>query len=262
MVNYKWLLLLLFSFLLIGCNTNTETEPTIKVKNVEKSDEENDEKTMSDAHIKDIIKTNLDEMEYSVQTNFDESLMPIDETTFAAGESSEKAENIVSETKKDFEHLVAASILDEWVRCYLYSAYVSYHREYLNSDDIQARFEVLDQSDDQFEISFITLENEGGVSYLAGTQHLYYIKENEHWVIEEHEFITPEEEPLNLTFDDLKEYYSQFNEGQLSFEAIEETEVDGVTYLVYKIDGQHYARNVDDSMYNYEIIKAYNRIID
>lgn len=260
MIKYAWILMLLFSFLLIGCNTNTETEPTIK--KVEKSDEENDEKTMSDEHIKDIIKTNLDKMEDRVQADFDESLMPIDENTFAAGKSSEKTENIVDETKEDFEHLVAANLLDEWVRCYLYSTYVSYHREYLNSDEIQTRFEVLDQSDDHFEVSFITLENEGGISYLAGTQHLHYIKENEHWVIEDIEFITPDEKPLNLTFDDLKEYYSQFNEGNLSFEAIEETEIDGVTYLVYKIDNLYYARNVNDSMYNYEIIKTYNRIID
>lgn len=267
---YLFVILLLLTLLLFGCNTEAENgsndsanekiESNKDVEELDTSEEENVEesKLMSDEEIKEIIKNNLDEMEHSVQANFDESIMPINETTFAAGESSVKAESIVSNTKNDFENLVAQDALDKWVRIYLYSAYISYHREYLNSDDLHTRFEVVNQSDDQFEVSFINLENDSGVSYIAGTQHLFYINENDSWVIQKREYISPEEKPLHLTFDDLKEYYSQFDEDKIKFEAIEETEVNGIKYLIYKLDNQYHARNVNDSMYNYEILDLYN----
>lgn len=259
--SYLGILFLLFTFLLVACSNETEKEPNVsEVEDVKNSDDEKVKKAipLSDEQIKDIIINNLDQMESSIQKDFDESLMPIDENTFSEGESNTETESIVDKTKKDFENLVATDILDEWVRHYLYSAYISYHKEYLNTDDIQTRFEVLNQSDDNFEISFINLESNGGLSYIAGTQHLFYIKENGHWLLHDMEFFNPDVKPLDLTFKDLKEYYSQFNEDNIKFEAIEETNVNGEKYLIYKLGDEYYARNATDSTYNYEIIELYN----
>lgn len=259
--SYLGILFLLFTFLLIACSNETEKEPNVsEVEDVKNSDDEKVQKAipMSDEQIKEIIINNLDQMESSIQKDFDESLMPIDENTFAEGESNTETEDIVEKTKKDFENLVATDTLDEWVRHYLYSAYISYHKEYLNTDDIQTRFEVLNQSNDKFEISFINLESNGGLSYIAGTQHLFYIKENGHWVLQDREFFNPDVKPLDLTFKDLNEYYSQFDEDNIKFEAIEETNVNGENYLIYKLGDEYYARNATDSMYNYEIVELYN----
>src|SRR5699024_12258875 len=109
------------------------------------------------------IEENLDKMEEIVQADFDQSLMPIDETTFAPDTGSEQAEALVNQTKKDFKNLVAEETLDEGVRHYLYSSYISYHKEYLNSDEIHTCFEVMNKSTDHFEISFITLEDNDGL---------------------------------------------------------------------------------------------------
>lgn len=60
--------------------------------------------------------------------------------------------------------------------------------------------------------------------------------------------LNEDEKSLDLTFDDLKEYYTHFNGSNAKFEAIEGTEVDGATYLIYKLDDEYYARNTDDSI--------------
>src|SRR5699024_12282558 len=113
------------------------------------------------------------------------SLMPIDETTFAPDTSSEQAEAIVNQTKEDFKNLVAEETLDEWVRHYLYSSYISYHKEYLNSDEIHTRFEVMNQSTDHFEIIFITLKDNNGINNIASKQHTYYVKKNDNTVFQQ-----------------------------------------------------------------------------
>src|SRR5699024_6650597 len=153
---YGSILLLIFIFLLAACNNESENESnTAEIEDVKKSENNENETTenenteaelMSEDEIKATVEENLDKMEEIVQSDFEQRLMPIDETTFAPDTGSEQAEALVNQTKKDFKNLVAEETLDEWVRHYLYSSYISYHKEYLNSDEIHTRFEVMNQS--------------------------------------------------------------------------------------------------------------------
>jgi len=262
---YGSILLLIFIFLLAACNNESENESnTAEIEDVKKSENNENETTenenteaelMSEDEIKATVEENLDKMEEIVQADFDQSLMPIDETTFAPDTGSEQAEALVNQTKKDFKNLVAEETLDEWVRHYLYSSYISYHKEYLNSDEIHTRFEVMNQSADHFEISFITLEDNGSLANIAGTHLLYYIKENDNWVFEKRIYFSPEEKPLHLTFEDIEEHHNKLIDGDFEFEAIQETDIDGINHLVYRIGNEYYARNEHNSTFNYEVIE-------
>src|SRR5699024_12784030 len=98
-------------------------------------------------------------------------------------------------------------------------SYISYHKEYLNSDEIHTRFEVMNQSTDHFEISFITLEDNGGLANIAGTHLLYYIKENDNWVFEKRIYFSTEEKPLHITFEDIEKQQEKLIDRDISFVA-------------------------------------------
>src|SRR5699024_8882217 len=262
---YGSILLLIFIFLLAACNNESENESnTAEIEDVKKSEDNENETTeevnteekelMSEDEIKTTVEENLDKMEEIVQADFDQSLMPIDETTFAPDTGSEQAEELVNETKEDFKNLVAEETLDEWVRHYLYSSYISYHKEYLNSDEIHTRFEVMNQSTDHFEISVITLEDNGGLANIAGTHLLYYKKENNYWVSAKIIHFSPDDAPLHLTFEDIEERHEKLIDGDFEFEAIQETDIDAINHLVYRIGNEYYARNEHNSTFNYEMI--------
>src|SRR5699024_11132747 len=91
---YGSILLLIFIFLLAACNNESENESnTAEIEDVKKSEDNENETTeevnteekelMSEDEIKTTVEENLDKMEEIVQADFDQSLMPIDETTFA-----------------------------------------------------------------------------------------------------------------------------------------------------------------------------------
>lgn len=251
MRNYLWIVLLLSTLLLVACSNETEKESdVVKVQKIE---------LLSDEKIKDIVLNNLDQMDESVREDFDETLVPIDESILEPDKSTKEIEKLVEKTKVKFENLVSSETMDEWVRNYLYTVYISFHIENLRSDNIHSRFEVLNKSEDSFDVSFISLAaDDGGVSYSGGTYHLYYVKENDHWVFKNIDFLNAEEKPLNLTFEYLEEYYNKFDEGNSDFEAIEEVEIDGEKYLVFKIDSIYKALSTIDSENNYELAESYN----
>src|SRR5699024_5212203 len=176
---YGSILLLIFIFLLAACNNENENESnTAEIEDVKKSEDNENETTeevnkekkelMSVDKNKTTVEKKKEKKEKKNKTDNNKRKMTIYETTFAPNTGSEQAEELVNETKKDFKNLVAEETLDEWVRHYLYSSYISYHKEYLNSDEIHTRFEVMNQSADHFEISFITLEDNGGLANIAG----------------------------------------------------------------------------------------------
>src|SRR5699024_2646277 len=118
-------------------------------------------------------------------------------------------------------------------------SYISYHKEYLNSDEIHTRFEVMNQSADHFEISFITLEDNGSLANIAGTHLLYYIKENDNWVLEKRIYFSTEEKPLHITFEDIEEHHNKLINRDCEIKASQETDKDSIKHLVNRISNEY-----------------------
>lgn len=254
--NYVWIVLLLSTLLLVACNKAEEESSIEEIEEVE------DLELLSDEKIKGIVLNNLNQLEESVAEDFDEMLMAkVVESVLDTDKNTEEVEKLVEMTKEKFKNLVSTEKMDEWVRMFLYSSYVSLHKEYLNSTDIHARFEVVYQSEDSFEVTFISLADDAFL-YEGRTNHLHYVKENGHWVFQKAEFFNTQEKPFNLTFEDLGEYHAKFDEINpevlAEFEAIEEVEVAGESYLIFKTYDRYNARNTIDSKFNTEVAELYN----
>ena len=240
----------------------TETEAGAPVEETDEVEEVEEFKLLTNQEIEKIVINNLDQMDASQDAyDYQETMGIVNDSIIDPAQDTDEVTKVLEATKEQFKRLVADEILDEWTRSYLADFYWTMSRQHLHSDDISARFEVIDQSEDHFTASFIRLADGAGY-FPAGTYQLDYVKENGYWVFLDVNFTDAVRKPLNINMNEVREYYNRFdrtNGEVLSFfEAVEEVEVNGETYLIYKAFDTIHARNVVDSEYNYEVAMPYN----
>jgi len=81
---------------------------------------------------------------------------------------------------------------------------------------------------------------------------LDYVKEDEKWKLAGYQTISTEEEPFNLTFEDLQYSFTDYETGKvIEGEFVDEIEHDGENYLVIKYGEYQMVRNVKDSTFGY-----------
>lgn len=239
-----------------------ETEAGAPVEETDEVEEVEEFKPLTNQEIEKIVINNLDQMDASQDAyDYQETMGIVNDSILEPELDTEEVTEILEATKEKFQRLVADEILDEWTRDYLATFYWTMSRQHLHSDDISARFEVLDQSEDHFTASFIRMADGAGY-YPAGTYELDYVKENGFWVFLDINFISAGKRPLNITMNEVREYYRGYDTNNAEvlsfFEPVEEIVVDGESYLVYKAFNYIYARNVLDSEYNFEVAAPYN----
>src|SRR5690625_6824810 len=99
------------------------------------------------------------------------------------------------------------------------------------------------------------IKNNDRLSNYTLLNNINYIKENHKCVVEKRIYFSPKEKPLHLTFEDIEEHHNKLIDGDFEFEAIQETDIDGINHLVYRIGNEYYARNEHNSTFNYEVIE-------
>lgn len=162
-------------------------------------------------------------------------------------------------TRAALADYIAEPSLDDYVTTYLYAYFNFLDGSGMSSKDIGVRFEVVEQTEDSLKASYLLLADEA--EYVTpGKRIVQFIKEEESWKLSDDEFISAEEEPLELTFADLEDYYQLLAEnydmpGEL--ELIDEVENGEETFIVYAMDGFVMARNVSDSSLNEELAAQY-----
>src|SRR5699024_12483343 len=109
------------------------------------------------------------------------------------------------------------------------------------------RFQVLEQTEKSFKASTIRLATFAEYDP-SETVVLDYVQEDGNWKFNGFEKIPTEEEPLNLTSEDLKYAFTDPESGKvIDGELVEETVIDGEDYIVMKYDDYYEVRNVKDS---------------
>ena len=217
---YRLIGLLLIVFSLVACSgadgeTTVVDEPELEVETeapVEEAEEEVEVfRPLSDQEIEKIVINNLDRMDASQDESvYHEVMAIVNETIMDPEQDTEEVMRLVEATKGKFKYLVSEEIIDDWTRDYLATFYWTMSRQHLHSDDISARFEVLDQSEDHFTASFIRMADGAGY-YPAGTYELDYVKENGFWVFLDINFISAGKRPLNITMNEVREYYRGYD---------------------------------------------------
>lgn len=165
-----------------------------------------------------------------------------------------KPQEIVTEALSPY---VSEPLIDDIVKEYLLAYFCQCNDYYIfQESDAEIRFEVLEQRENYFKAKSLHLydyvhENPGTFTY-------EYEKTDDGWKFKHIGFVSAEEEPLDITFDEIK-YYTDLSTGEKK-EAVllEEIEVDGREYLVIQREGWVDVIDKEDSSLHYEKSKIYN----
>lgn len=227
-------------------------EEAVEVSEVQ-ADEKEETALLADNEIKAIIIDNLqqiDEVMDGIQEEYTHEWQGatwIDEPSVDQ-EKFDYAENIVREK---LAHLATPSYLDSVSHAYLIQYFNWLDSFMIDEHSLDVRFQVLDQTEDQFVVQAIQLFHEQGYQSV-GTNVLTYVKQDGGWKAHYYEYVNTDDEYLNLTFEDLEEYYGP---GKIEF--VEEVTRGNETYIVTKQDDIYEARNVRNSETDYEIADEY-----
>src|SRR5690625_777108 len=214
---------------------------------------------LTETEIKDIIRKNVGELEErfkALQSEHHDWLgqnwlndSSIDQVAY------DDAITIIKEYIKDI-------VSEEWVKDKIPTYLEAYWCECdgfdlitadVKQDDFAPRFQIEYQSKGHFEVSYIQYES---VYTPGGTKKLSYLKDNETWKLDCEQWISPEEQSLNITIEDLQRDLNP------DYKKVEDVTIDGEEFLIYESDdGQRYAINIRDSSENYDLTTEHNEEI-
>lgn len=167
---------------------------------------------------------------------------------------NEEAISLINEVKEDLKDYFTENSLERMAIRYLVDAHSSMDKDFLIARDIEARYTIEKQEDNTFTFSFIRLVDEEGTRS-AGTFTVQYAYENGKWRMVDYNFLSTDEQSLQLTFDDLDFYYTRLREmtanddyaQNYDYEPIEIMEIGYDDYLVFELDGVMKGRNIHTS---------------
>lgn len=256
---FVFVFLILFAGILVSCGSDTEVDEEAKAERKTNAEAEGTS-MLSDDEAKELTIETLQHIEDNMS-----DLSEMDQTKewyevdWSDPESNQEVyDKGLAKTKDVLQPYIDDAILEE-----LSIFYVTYYFNILegmpnNSGDVGVRFEVIDQQEDFFNVSYLILEDVA--KYLnPGTFEMRFLKDDGTWKLEEQSFISAEEQPLHVTIEDIKEDAALYQEDGEDAEVnkIDEVTVEGATYIVYEVDDYISARNVETSEINHELAEKY-----
>src|SRR5690625_4794862 len=254
MKRYIWAFLItisIFSLTAGGSNESNAAEPEQAME-----EKESEQTGITADEAEKIVKGNL--------SDIDEVMAGISRDVFEQGvfddwfeiidnrrEATETAiENVAN--NKNVMDLVTEQGFEDMIGKYLY-VYMGQSDIWgiVRESDIVIRFQLLEQTENSFKVSTLRLATEAEYDP-PETIVLDYVKEDEKWKLAGYQTISTEEEPFNLTFEDLQYSFTDYETGKvIEGEFVDEIEHDGENYLVIKYGEYQMVRNVKDSTFGY-----------
>src|SRR5699024_8368773 len=276
-----FVILLSITLLLVACNdealvqqSNHQTDKEIryaklltedelneqKEAKLEEKDDRNEEKETTHQRdideVTDIVQRNLKDIEEKMPNYWDrvdDTLQIIDQMQLERPKDDNKQQRkLLKDAQSRLKDEITKDSLEELSRYFLIMGHGSMHKDYVHVGDLHARFSVTNETENSFDFTFITIDDVIAGFAIPGETTLSY-EYNNKWRLADIVHIYPNEKPLNITFEDIEEYYERFMDSDFEFRPIEEETVNGVTYLTYQIDDHTITRNAETSMpeYNY-----------
>lgn len=258
MRNNFFLILIIFSSLfLISCQAIDDI-------NFTDEDAENNFIELTDATAHKIVWENLDRIEMVLTEYFDEAIMYADESIITEDildetKDTEEIEDFLRPYRGAFQALMSEDQLELLMREYVYVDYTSMHNRHLSRQNMHIRFQIKEQSAEQFEASFIQLADEA-YNPVPVQYTVTYVKAYNEWLLHDYEMESLEGESLELTVHDIKDYYHNIHQSEAEL-------IDSLDdYLVFRItpskkapDQERYfvAINIHDSLNDYDLAAEY-----
>lgn len=246
--------ILIASLLFISCQDLSRTD-------ILQSDNEGEFIELSNDASKKIVLQNSSRIELVLEEYFDEDLFynnddVITKDIFNEEKDTEEVADLLRRYREGFRALIDQKHLEPLLREYVYYAYTSMHGGYLSTINLQTRFEVTEQSPKHFEATFLQLADEAH-NPIPVQYTVTYVKKFGEWLLYDYEIKSMEDESLELTVHDMKEYFRNVYNSQAE---LLDTRED---YLILEIapdDEQEpyvVAINIHDSSFSVELAAEY-----
>lgn len=242
----KFVLLSGVVFFLFACTPGSNNGEKAKIDDTKELRTNEEVKAIIHENFKE-MSTAMDEVHAEYKEDWSE---PNQKWIYNPNEDEEGFEEPKRIGTAALESHVDEQFLDTIVKEYLQAYFCNCDRYHIfSSSDADIRFEVLEQDDSYVKARAIRLydyiyENPGTFTY-------EYIKDGDNWKLLDVAFVTTEEEPLNITFEDVEYYIDYETEKKKETILVEEYEEDGTDYLVIKRDGWIDVMDKENSKLNY-----------
>lgn len=228
--------------------------------------DENDFIELTNPTGRKIVSENLDRIQMVLTEYHDEALMSannpiITEDILDEKKDTEAIENLLKPYRGAFQALVAEENLEKLMRTYVYEDYTSIHGSDLSPQKMHVRFEIEEQTADQFTATFIELADEA-YHPLPTKYRVSYIKMYNEWLLHSYESESVEDGSLELTVHDIKEYYQHIHLSEA--ELVDSPD----NYLVFRVTPSNRAEkeeryfvaiNIHDSLFDDDLAAEYEK---
>ncbi|MBP1971359.1 flagellar biosynthesis GTPase FlhF [Virgibacillus natechei] len=259
------LLLFLLVLLLSACNEDVDANEAQNENQDEESTHEEQEEETAELEVEEvqqIMEENVKEIHRIMSQIHDENYLEWTQQEWSMdieneGEEFQAAFAIVRESLTE---LMTDNGLDQQVEHLLRSYFCGCDTYGVFMEtDTQINIEIMDQSEDRFQATSMTLGSEALIHH-GWTNEWHFKMEGENWKLDEYHRIDPDEEPLDLTFDDLQNAFRDYETGEIKeMELVDETEIGGERFIIIKNEsGFHSAYNVKDGSINMSLGDTYN----
>ncbi|WP_029425269.1 hypothetical protein [Alkalibacillus haloalkaliphilus] len=264
MRNYFIFLLIGLFFLISACEESA-VEKEDSLENDQEKEEEvasEEEKTnneLSLEEVREIIEQREEEEEKILEQVLDNHFHDFSGVNWGVevGEDDQEFDKAVGIVREELSEVMTADMLDEEAETITIATFCECDAYYSGMESVDARLEIVEQTEEYFQVKFLSIEPMG-MDEQGGIQNVWDFKleDQDTWKLDQKQAISPEEEPLNLTVDDMKEVYNNWGN---SVEFVEEREYEDENYLVFKDSNDFYnVWNVKDASTNYDLRSEYN----
>lgn len=216
------------------------------------------ELTKEQAH--KIVWDHLDRVDFVLREYYDADHQDlVTEDLLEEKNDTEEIKKLLKPYRGAFRALIDDDSLEPMMRKFIYDSYYPEEDElYLEQANMHTRFEIVDQEKEEITVSFVRLADEKKPYPVKFT--LTYVEQYDEWLLSEYEIESLKDQSLQLTVQDMKNYYRQvhFSDADL----IEKKD----NHLILKITPSERAKeknpyivaiNIDTSLPNKKIKKEY-----
>lgn len=188
---------------------------------------------VTDTIARKIVTESFDRIElvleqYRENDLFDTDNDIINEDLLDEKRSSDKQEEFLKPYRGAFRALFAEERLEPLMRTLLYEYYHSMHDPDLSKNNIDLRFELVEEKEDEFTARFIQMAD---ATHQEKPREftVVYVKEHQVWLLYDYHIEEIDNPKLDLTIEDIKEYYHYQHNSQADM--IDSTE----EYYIFRI---------------------------
>lgn len=260
--NWLYVLILIVFFTLAGCGQSNS--PDVSTKDHTPSERQTNEKSETTRNLSDdkaykVIRSTLlklDSITSKLQQRhpewFNIAIENADEESY-----TDEFYNASEVFQQELKPILTRQALDKFGDGLLITYFCSCDAySYWTVHDLKTRLMIKEQTADTFVATSLTLGNE--LSNIGFTNEWHFKKDDGTWKLDDYVYVSSDDQPLQLTFEDVEDYFHNEETNKSMVTLVDEVESDGASFIVVENDNNYIqAFNVDTGELNHDITLGY-----